>query len=67
MDKRIEQITQSYKQIFDSENGKKVLQDLANRCSYNNTTFVEGDSHATAFEEGKRSVFLFIKQLTDKD
>ena len=65
--KEIEQLRDMYTQTFTSENGKKVLNDLANRCHAMSTTFVSGDANASAFEEGKRAVFLHIKNMINKE
>ena len=45
---------------------KKNLEDLKKRCSFNSTTFVQGDSHDTAFREGQRAVVLFINNMLNK-
>jgi hypothetical protein len=65
--KEIEQLRDMYTQTFTSENGEKVLNDLANRCHAMSTTFVSGDANASAFEEGKRAVFLHIKNMINKE
>jgi len=65
--KEIEQLRDMYTQTFTSENGKKVLNDLANRCHAMSTTFISGDANASAFEEGKRAVFLHIKNMINKE
>ena len=62
----LKQLTIAYKQVFESDNGKKVLEDLEKRCSYHSTTHIKGDSHESAFLEGKRSVVLFIKNMLNK-
>tara|TARA_R100001079_G_scaffold108803_2_gene80066 strand:- start:167 stop:418 length:252 start_codon:yes stop_codon:yes gene_type:complete len=63
----IEQLRDMYTQTFTSENGEKVLNDLANRCHAMSTTFISGDANASAFEEGKRAVFLHIKNMINKE
>ena len=65
-EKDLKQLTIDYKQTFTSESGVKVLEDLKKRCSFNTTTFVQGDSHDTAFREGQRSVVLFINNMLNK-
>ena len=45
----LKQLTIAYKQVFESDNGKKVLEDLEKRCSYHSTTHIKGDSHESAF------------------
>ena len=62
----LKQLTIAYKQVFESDNGKKVLEDLEKRCSYHTTTHIKGDSHESAFLEGTRSVVLFIKNMLNK-
>ena len=64
--KDLEQLMIAYKQVFESDNGKKVLEDLEKRCSFHTTTHVKGDSHESAFLEGTRSVILFIKNMLNK-
>lgn len=64
--KDLEQLMIAYKQVFESDNGKKVLEDLEKRCSYHSTTHIKGDSHESAFLEGTRSVVLFIKNMLNK-
>ena len=62
----LKQLTIAYKQVSESDNGKKVLEDLEKRCSYHSTTHIKGDSHESAFLEGTRSVVLFIKNMLNK-
>ena len=62
----LKQLVIAYKQVFNSDNGKKVLDDLERRCSYHATTHVKGDSHESAFLEGTRSVILFTKNMLTK-
>jgi hypothetical protein len=62
----LKQLNIAYKQVFNSDNGKKVLEDLEKRCSYHTTTHIKGDSHESAFLEGTRSVILFIKNILTK-
>ena len=67
MDKNdLKQLNIAYKQVFNSDNGKKVLEDLEKRCSYHTTTHIKGDSHESAYLEGARSVVLFVKNMLTK-
>lgn len=65
--KEIEQLRDMYTQTFTSENGKRVFTDLANRCHWMTTTHVSGDANASAYEEGKRAVFLHINNMINKE
>lgn len=61
-DKRI-----CFKTLFKSPEGKKVLAFLADDCGQFKSSFVAGDSHGTAFNEGKRFVFNHILALCSLD
>lgn len=61
--KKIEQLKNDYKIIFGTDEGKRVLEDLAKRCHEFNTTHVKGDSHESAFYEGQRSILVWIKSV----
>jgi hypothetical protein len=56
---------QAYKETFDGERAKAVLDDLARLCHANSTTHVEGDSHGTSQLEGRRQVWLRIQGYRD--
>jgi len=62
----LKQLHIAYKQVFNSDNGKKVMEDLEKRCSYHMTTHIKGDSHESAYLEGARSVVLFVKNMLTK-
>tara|TARA_Y100000004_G_scaffold84015_1_gene94303 strand:- start:638 stop:859 length:222 start_codon:yes stop_codon:yes gene_type:complete len=63
LEKRFKQLKDDYKFIFNSEEGKRVLEDLSKRCHESSTTFSKDNSHETAFLEGQRSIYLFIKAM----
>ena len=65
-EKDLKQLVIDYKQVFTSESGEKVLEDLKKRCSYHTTTHIKGDSHESAYLEGARSVGLFINKKKKK-
>ena len=52
-----------YYELFNSPAGKEVLADLSRNYKILSTTFVEGDSHLSAFKEGARSVVMRLMQL----
>tara|TARA_R110002126_G_scaffold157128_1_gene304633 strand:+ start:90 stop:311 length:222 start_codon:yes stop_codon:yes gene_type:complete len=62
----LKKLNLAYKQIFESETGKIVLEDLKKRCSFYTTSHIKGDSHESAFLEGTRSVILFINNMLNK-
>ena len=53
--KILKQLISDYKIVFGSEQGERVLEDLKKRCHFYATTNVKGDSHESAFYEGKRA------------
>ena len=63
---KLQQLIKDYKICFGSAEGKRVLDDLAKRCHEFVTTHDKANSHESAFLEGNRSVFLFIKNMVNK-
>ena len=61
-EKIIEQLKNDYKIIFNTDEGKRILNDLEKRCHEFATTFSK-DSYETAFFEGQRSILIFIKAM----
>lgn len=56
-----------YRDVFNTSAGEKVLADLAIFCHQYTSTFVPGDSNATAHNEGMRRVYLRIHSYLNKD
>ena len=56
-DKDSPRLDQLYKEVFSTDSGKLILQDLANRCCIHKV-FIEGDHK---FTEGMRSVVVTIQ------
>lgn len=56
-----------YRRVFAGPDGEAVLADLAQFCRAFTTTFVPGDSHASALGEGRREVFNRIAGLIALD
>ena len=52
------QLAQDYRTAFATEAGQRVLADLLRRTGLARATMVQGDTHATAFNEGRRSIGL---------
>ena len=63
IEKKFKQLKDDYKFIFNSEEGKRVLNDISIRCHESSTTFSKDNSHETAFLEGQRSILIFIKAM----
>ena len=51
-----------YKAVFSGPNGRLVLHDLMVSTGYFRSGYVQGDSHGTSYNEGRRSVILDIIQ-----
>ena len=64
--KKINQLKADYKFIFNTEEGKRILDDLKKRCHFHSTTHVKGYSHESAFYEGQRSMVVFIENLINQ-
>ena len=65
--KQIEDLKLAYRRTFNSEDGETVLSDLKTRFAFEQTTFVQGDPHQTAFHEGQRSAILLIARMLAED
>lgn len=53
-----------YHKTFE-HNGAQVLEDLRRFCYVYDTTHVNGDSHASAINEGKRQAYLHIVHMLE--
>ena len=67
MNDQIAQLKVMYKDTFEDNAGKKVLEDLKLRCNWRASSYVAGDANATAFEEGKRAVILHIYNMLKEE
>lgn len=61
--KELEQIKLAYRRTFNTEDGEQVLSDLKKRFAFETTTFVSGDPHQSAFQEGQRAAILLIVSM----
>ncbi len=57
-----EKIAHAWRNTLDwrDPNARLVLADLAEACNVSRSAHVPGDPYETAFQEGKRAVFLLI-------
>ena len=58
--------TDCYQRLFDSDDGKAVLEELEAKYHIHRPTFVEQDVNTTLIHEGQRSVILYIKHFLQK-
>jgi hypothetical protein len=58
----LKEMKQDYVDVFSSEKGKKVLEDLKRKCFFDKPTF-SPDGMKMAFNEGKRAVVLHIMAM----
>ena len=56
---------EAFKRTFGTEEGQKVLNELAIFCHQNKPLAVAGDPYATFWNDGKRCVYLEIKHWID--
>jgi hypothetical protein len=58
-----EQLSRIYMEVFNTDNGQLVLEDLKNRCHAEISTVSEGgiDPFQVVYKEGRRSVLLHIQ------
>jgi len=57
----------AYSSVFKGELGKIVMNDLKKWCCVDSTSFDPNNSEVTAFNEGKRFVFLRICAMSKID
>lgn len=64
-------LIQAYKTVFSSEDGRLILQDLAEKCHMlspvTNVSGSNGFSAVSAFYDGKRAAFLDIVKMSACD
>ena len=66
MDKDLKKIKTDYRITFDTQEGKRVLDDLTSDY-YHRSSYTKGDARETAFREGQRSVTIRIINLLKED
>lgn len=60
-------VTSSFKQVFGTEDGQRVLRHILKMGFVTSTTFVAGDPHRSAMNEGSRRLALSILKLVHSD
>lgn len=56
-----------YKRVFFNEEGKFVLDHLAEKANMYRTNYVQNDPGTSAFLEGQRAMFLYICSFLDEN
>ena len=62
----LDDLKKTYRQLFNTDEGKIVLTDLELRFHSLATTYVPGDPHDTSYREGQRSVVLTILRMMEE-
>jgi len=65
--KRVEELKLAYRRTFNTDDGQRVLDDLMKRFSFSATTFIPGDPHTSAFNEGQRAAVLLIVRMLSEE
>ena len=52
----------AYRELFETDNGVRILEDLKARCHCYIPSF-DNDPYRTAYNEGQRATILFIEQM----
>jgi len=66
IEKQISENQARYQRVFDTIEGKLVLEDLRKRCFVDRTTY--NDSHGQmSFAEGRRSIYIHITNTLNKN
>ena len=67
MNKQIEELKLAYRRTFNTDDGRKVMEDLQKRFCFGITTFVSGDPYTSAFNEGQRAAVLLITRMLSEE
>ena len=65
--KQLAELKLAYRRVFNTDDGPTVLADLKKRSSFEATTFVSGDPHTSAFNEGQRAAVLLIVRMLSEE
>lgn len=57
----------AYSELLQGDRGKLIVADLARYCNVAKSSFVPGDPHQTAFNEGARDAFLHVLEMAGLD
>lgn len=60
-------ILEAYKRVFNSDDGKLILEDLSQKCFIWDATVVPNDENTSSFNEGKRCVVIDIMKAVSFD
>lgn len=63
--RRARSVAAAYRALLDpkDEQARLILDDLARYCRAGSTSFIAGDPHQTAFNEGARDAFLHVIEM----
>ncbi len=61
--RRARPVAAAYRELLATPEGQLVLRDLAAYCRVGASSFIAGDPHQTAFNEGARDVFLHVAEM----
>ncbi|WP_285907466.1 hypothetical protein [Pseudodesulfovibrio pelocollis] len=59
------ELHRAYRRLFESADGRAVMEDLERRGSFMRSTF-STDPGRAAFDEGRRSLVLHVKHMLDQ-
>jgi len=63
----LKDLQQAYIRTFASEHGQKVLADLTKKYSFQDKTTFSSLPYDMSYNEGQRTVFLYIQNLMKRD
>lgn len=64
---RERQLRLDYRRVFATEEGGRVLADILARAGVMQSSYTIGDSHETAFREGRRRLGLELVEMINSD
>ena len=60
---KINKKSKTYKKVFETEDGKYILNDIYKFCRINHPSYVEGFADKTSYNEGAKSFAYYVKGL----
>ncbi len=66
-DDKAKQLIMDMQGTFGTEEGKRTLTALSEKCREHVATYVLQDTHHTTYFEGMRSVIIYIRMMLAKD
>ena len=62
-----DELHQMYRRVFETEDGRRGIEDLKTRFWFHAPVHAPGDTHETAYRDGQRSIVLSLISMLQED